>query len=75
MGEAKWRALYVWAAYLRASVRLWAVRLVRTTTWHPRYAAIVEQRHLEGWPRKTIETCARRGLGVGEVAGVGGVRA
>ena len=69
------RALYVWAAYLRASVRLWAVRLVRTALWHPGYAAIVEQRNLEGWSRETIETCAHMGLDAGMVARVVGVRA
>ena len=33
-------APFVWTAYLRASVRVWAVRLVRSTPWYPSYANV-----------------------------------
>lgn len=55
-------ALFVWTVYLRASVRVWAVRFVRSTPWHPSYADVIEAHNLDGWPRKTIEGCARYGF-------------
>lgn len=61
-------ALLVWTVYLRAAVRVWAVRFVRSTPWHPGYAAVIEAHNLDGYPRKTIEACERRGLSVECVA-------
>ena len=61
-------ALFVWTAYLRASVRMWAVRFVRSTPWHPSYANVIEEQIILGWPRTTIDACERYGLSVERVA-------
>lgn len=65
------RALWIFAAYLRATVRTMAVRLVRTTLYHSRFVDVVERWILDGWSMRTIEMCVFHGVDAEYVAAIG----
>jgi len=60
------RALWILAAYLRASVRMFAVRLVRMTLYRAEFVDDVERWILDGIPMRTIEQCVRARVGTAQ---------
>lgn len=65
------KSLLTLVLYLRATIRMTAVRLVRATTYPARFAETVECWILDGWPMRTIEMCVFHGVDIEWATSIG----